>query len=175
MSSGGTAANAWYAFEPVRPRPRKAPLAIVMHGYGEYSGYEQMYEFIRHTVRKGSVVIYPRWQTAIATPCPGPFDIEPCIRSANRGIRGALAHLRASPKRRVQPDLKRASYFGFSFGGVITANLANRHRRLNLPKPQGHLARGSARRRPERVRRAGGGRLAAGHSVDGEAPVPLER
>ena len=136
VSSGGAGADAWYAFEPVRPRRRKAPLAIVMYGYYEFAGYSQMYEFIRHTVRKGSIVIYPRWQTAVATPCPGPIDIEPCMRSATRGIRGALAHLRASPKRRVQPDLKRASYFGFSFGGVITANLANRYRSLDLPKPR---------------------------------------
>ena len=29
-----------------------------------------MYELIRHTVRKGSVVIYPRWQTGVAKPAP---------------------------------------------------------------------------------------------------------
>ncbi len=135
VSSGGAGADAWYAFEPVRPRPRRAPLAIVVHGYYEFAGYDQMYEFIRHTVRKGSVVIYPRWQTDTAVPCPGPFEVEPCINSAVRGIRGALAHLRTRPSR-VPPDLRRTSYFGFSFGGVITANLANRHRSLDLPKPR---------------------------------------
>ena len=97
-----------------------------MHGYGEYAGYNQMYEFIRHTVRKGSIVIYPRWQTNIATPCPGPINIEPCMKSSLRGIRGGLAYLRARPRTRVQPDLRRTSYFGFSFGGIITANLTNR-------------------------------------------------
>ena len=51
----------------------------------------QMYELIRHTVRKGNIVIYPRWQTGIAVPCPGPFDIEPCMTSAVNGIRGALS------------------------------------------------------------------------------------
>lgn len=90
VSAGGAEANAWYAFEPTKPRPKPAPLAIVMHGYGEYKGYGSMKAFIRHTVRKGSVVVYPRWQTGLATPCPGPFDIEPCITSANDGIRGAL-------------------------------------------------------------------------------------
>ncbi|MBN1528095.1 MAG: hypothetical protein JW895_03490 [Thermoleophilaceae bacterium] len=135
-SSGGTGANLWYAFEPVGPRPAKAPVAIVMHGYYEFAGYGQMYELIRHTVRRGTIVIYPRWQTGVATPCPGPIDIEPCVKSSVRAIRGALAHLRARPKRRVQPDLGRASYFGFSFGGVLTANLANRYRRLHLPRPR---------------------------------------
>jgi hypothetical protein len=135
VSSGGSGADAWYAFEPVGPKPRKAPLAIVMHGYYEFSGYDQMYDFIRHTVRKGSVVIYPRYQTGTAVPCPGPFDIEPCMRSASKGIRGALAHLRARGSR-VQPQLRETSYFGFSFGGIITINLANRYRALHLPKPR---------------------------------------
>ena len=135
VSSGGSGADAWYAFEPVRPRPRKAPLAIVMHSYYEFSGYDQMYELIRHTVRQGSIVIYPRWQTDVAVPCPGPVDIEPCITSALKGIRGALSYLRARP-RRVRPQLGRSSYFGFSFGGIVTANLANRYRSLHLPRPR---------------------------------------
>ncbi len=135
VTAGGTGADAWYVFEPTKPRPAKAPLAIVMHGYYEFAGYNTMYELIRHTVRKGNVVIYPRWQTDIATPCPGPFDIEPCMSSAVNGIRGALAYLRAGSKR-VQPQTKRTSYFGFSFGGIITANLANRYKALNLPKPR---------------------------------------
>ena len=67
---------------------------------------------------------------------PGPFDIEPCMKSSLRGIRGALAYLRARTKRRVQPHLRRTSYFGFSFGGIITANLTNRYRKLHLPKPR---------------------------------------
>jgi hypothetical protein len=135
VSSGGSGADAWYAFEPVRPRSARAPLTVLMHGYFEYAGYNQMYEFIRHTVRRGSIVIYPRWQTNVATPCPGPFDIEPCMKSALRGIRGALSYLHARPSR-VQPQLRRTSYFGFSFGGIITANLANRFRKLHLPKPR---------------------------------------
>ena len=71
VSSGGSGADAWYVFEPTRPRPRKAPLAIVMHGYGEYSGYASMRALIRHTVRKGSIAIYPRWQTASWPRAPG--------------------------------------------------------------------------------------------------------
>jgi hypothetical protein len=135
VSSGGQGPDAWYVFEPVRPRPARAPLAIAMHGYFEFSGYDQMYEPIRHLVRKGSIVIYPRWQTDIAIPCPGPFDIEPCITSAVNGIRGAIAYLRARSSR-VQLQLGQTSYLGFSFGGIITANLANRYRSLNLPKPR---------------------------------------
>ena len=32
----------------------------------------QLHELIRHTVRKGSIVIYPRWQTDVADPVPRP-------------------------------------------------------------------------------------------------------
>jgi hypothetical protein len=135
VSSGGSGNDAWYVFEPISPRPASAPLAIVMHGYFEFAGYDQMYALIRHSVLKGDVVIYPRWQTGIADPCPGPFNIEPCVASAVNGIRGALSYLRGSPSR-VQPQLDRASYFGFSFGGIITANLANRYRSLDLPRPR---------------------------------------
>jgi hypothetical protein len=135
ISSGGTGADAWYAFEPTKPRLKKAPLAIVMHGYGEYSGYDSMSALIEHTVRKGSIAIYPRWQTGIATPCPGPYNIEPCIASALNGINGALDYLRSRPKH-VQPQLAKTSYFGFSFGGIVTTNLVNRYQSLGLPKPR---------------------------------------
>jgi hypothetical protein len=135
VTAGGSGNDAWYAFEPTRPRPRKAQLAIVMHGYGEFAGYDTMYAFISHTVRRGSVVIYPRWQTGIASPCPGPFNIEPCINSAVNGIRGALSYLRSS-RTRVQPLLRRTSYFGFSFGGIVTADMTNRFRSLGLPRPR---------------------------------------
>ena len=135
ISSGGTGVDAWYVFEPIDPQPKSAPLAVIMHGYYEFAGYDSMYELIRHTVRKGTVVIYPRWQTDIETPCPGPFDIEPCMTSATNGIRDAIAYLQASPDR-VQPQLDQTSYFGFSFGGILTANLANRYEPLGLPVPR---------------------------------------
>ena len=136
ITQGGTGSDAWYVFEPVKPRPKSAPLAVVMHGYFEFEGYDNVYALARHTVRKGNVVIYPRWQTGINEPCPGPFDIEPCITSAVNGINGGLAYLEAKKKRRVQPDLKRASYFGFSFGGIVTSNFLNRWKSLELPKPR---------------------------------------
>ena len=36
----------------------------------------------------------------------------------------------------MQPQLAKTSYFGFSFGGIATANLTNRYRKLHLPKPR---------------------------------------
>jgi hypothetical protein len=164
VTAGGSGNDAWYAFEPIRPRPRKAPLAIVMHGYFEYAGYDQAYGLISHTVRRGSIVIYPRWQTNIADPCPGPINIEPCMTSAVNGIRGAISYLQSSPSR-VQPQLRRTSYFGFSFGGILTANLANRHLSLGLPKPRAIFLDD-----PEDSGIAGGGEPALDDSLAGIPP-----
>ncbi len=136
VSSGGSGPDAWYVFEPTRPRPVSAPLAVLTHGYYQFTGYASMAALIQHTVRAGNVVIYPRWQTGVIQPCPGPFNVEPCMDSEVRGIRGALAYLHARRAERVQPQLERTSYFGFSFGGIITANLANRYRRLGMPRPR---------------------------------------
>lgn len=108
---------------------------MITHGYGVFSGYDSTSALIRHTVRKGNVVIYPRWQTDILVPCPGPLHIEPCMRSAVEGIHGALDYLKSDPSR-VQPELDRVSYFGFSFGGILTANMLNRWESLDLPRPR---------------------------------------
>jgi len=135
VSAGGEGFNAWFAFEPVKPRPKRAPVAIINHGYGEFSGYGRLYELIRHTVLRGSTVIFPRWQTGEYVPCPGPFNISACMDASVRGIHGALDHLAGNPDR-VKPDLNRVSYFGYSFGGIITVNIANQYRRYRIPQPR---------------------------------------
>jgi hypothetical protein len=135
VSSGGSGADAWFVYEPTSPTPASAPLVVVTHGYYEFSGNGQDDALARHTASEGNIVIYPRWQTDVAVPCPGPFDIEPCMKSEVAGIKGALAFLRADPSR-VQPQLDRTSYFGFSFGGIITADLANRYKKLGVPRPR---------------------------------------
>ena len=134
VSSGGEGVYGWYVFEPSDPKPVSAPLAIIMHGYNEYAGFDMMYELIRHTVRKGNVVIYPRWQTGLGAPCVGAYDIEPCLTSARVGIVGALKFLEGAG--RVRPQLEKTSYFGYSFGGIMAANLTNRHAAWGLPVPR---------------------------------------
>jgi hypothetical protein len=134
VTAGGEGVYAWYVFEPIDPEPASAPLVIVMHGYGELSGYDTHDGLLRHTVRKGNIVIYPRWQTGLLFPCNGPLDVEPCVDSARIAIVDALASLAADGH--VHPQLDRTSYFGFSFGAILTANLTNRHAALGLPVPR---------------------------------------
>lgn len=135
IGQGGSGANAFYVFEPMSPQPASAPLVVVTHGYFEFSGYQMHRDLILHTVRQGHVVIYPRWQTGVIFPCAGSYFSEGCMRSATHGILGGIAYLQADAKR-VQPELDRTSYFGFSYGGIITANLTNRWARLGLPQPR---------------------------------------
>ncbi|OZD08768.1 hypothetical protein CH253_21180 [Rhodococcus sp. 06-156-3C] len=135
VSSGGIGSDAWYVFEPSTPTPSNAPVAVITHGYFEFDGYEAHRSLIEHTVEQGNIVVYPRYQTTAATACPGPFFIEPCIASATAGIKGALDFLTTNPAH-VQPDLSRVSYFGHSFGGIITTNISNRYRELGLPEPK---------------------------------------
>jgi hypothetical protein len=135
ISQGGSGPNAFYVFEPTNPKPASAPLVIITHGYTEYAGYGMHKELIMHTVKKGNVVIYPRYQTGYATPCLGPLNSEACMNSATKGIQGGIKFLQ-SDSNRVQPELQNTSYFGFSYGGIITTNLTNRWASLNLPKPR---------------------------------------
>lgn len=134
-SSGGSGPDAWFTFEPSNPKPASAPLVVITHGYFEFAGYASVHELIMHTVKKGNVVIYTRWQTTPVTPCPGPFNIEPCIQSNVNGIKGGIAHLMTSPGR-VRPELDKTSYFGFSFGGIVTTNMLNRWSQLGVPMPR---------------------------------------
>ncbi|MFD8110307.1 alpha/beta hydrolase family protein [Streptomyces microflavus] len=131
VTSGGSGANAWYVFSPSGPAVSSAPVSIVLHGYGEFSGYAQMEQLIKHTVRQGNIVIYPRWQTSPVTPLP---VMEHAVGTAVNGIKGALAWMAADPSR-PQPQLDKATYFGHSYGGVITMNVTNRHVSIGLPRP----------------------------------------
>ena len=127
VNAGGTGNDAWYVFEPTQAAAgdgaagdRHARLLRVLRlrPDGRRSSATPC--------RTGDVVIYPRWQTGIADPCPGPFNIEPCMTSAVNGISGALAYLHAPRSAGCSRSCSKTSYFGFSFGGIITANLANR-------------------------------------------------
>lgn len=135
VSQGGSGVNAYYVFEPISPQPASAPLVVITHGYYEFAGYNTLKDLITHTVRKGNVVVYPRWQTAPWAPCIGSYFSEKCMASATTGIRDGIAYLQADATR-VQPELDKTSYFGFSYGAIITANLMNRWASLKLPEPK---------------------------------------
>ena len=90
--------DGYWLFEPMEPKPDSANLIVFVHGYG---GYNPMIygQWIRHLVRKGNIVVYPRYQKNILRPRPKKFS-----RNVSRAIRDALAemkndgHVKPSPR-----------------------------------------------------------------------------
>ena len=136
ITEGGSGNDAWYLAEPIDPRPKSAPLVVMMHGYFEFSGHTQLGAVLRHTAAEGNVVIYPRWQTGPADPCPGSFNLVPCEVAAANAIKGAVSYLQANPTTHVQPRLADTTYIAHSFGAVLAVNLANKHQRYDIPQPK---------------------------------------
>ena len=80
---GAAAADAWYVFEPIKPRPAQGAA-------GDRHARLLRVRGLRPDVRRSSGTPCGRATSSstragrpdIATPCPGPFDIEPCMTSA---------------------------------------------------------------------------------------------
>ncbi len=118
----------FWLFAPQGAATDTLPVVVFLHGYG---GYNPMIygAWIRHLVRKGQIVIFPRYQRNLWSPSPDKFP-----DNTAQGILDALAFLRkhALP----QPDLAHLSYIGHSYGGVIAANLSIRAAEYDLPTPE---------------------------------------
>jgi acetyl esterase/lipase len=127
----GSGAEEVYLFEPQGPRPERAPVVVFGHGWGAmnpnyYGGW------IEHIVRRGSIVIYPRYQADLRTPVR---DFTPNALAATKR---ALDELRAPGH--VVPDERGLAFVGHSMGGLIVTNLAARAARGGLPPPLALMA-----------------------------------
>jgi alpha-beta hydrolase superfamily lysophospholipase len=127
VSVHGEGGTQYWLFEPREPKAEKAPLVIFLHGYSvmEPEGYRA---WINHIVRRGAVVVYPRYQGRLLTP-PGEF-----LPNSMASIRDALKVL--AERGRVQPDLNRVAAVGHSAGGVIALNYTLDARAAGLPVPK---------------------------------------
>ena len=122
--------HGFYLFEPADPTPDSAQVIVFLHGYG---GYNPMIygAWIRHLVRRGDIVIFPRYQKDIYFPRPGRFDDK-----AAQGIRDALDTLRTRP---IVARTDRFTYLGHSYGAMTAATLAADSDRYGLPHPTAML------------------------------------
>lgn len=122
----------YWLFEPAGPeRPDSAQVVVLLHGYG---GFNPMIygEWIRHLVRKGHIVIFPRYQRNLFFPRPPKFGDHTA-----RGIRDALAELQNGQY--VRPIAEYLVIAGHSYGGVVAADLGVNYEAYGIPQPKGLL------------------------------------
>jgi pimeloyl-ACP methyl ester carboxylesterase len=119
----------YWLFEPAEPRLDSAPVVIFNHGYGAYN--PAIYgEWIRHLVRRGNIVVFPRYQKNLVSPKPAnfPANVAAAIRDAFQQMEnGDHARPIAGPLIMV----------GHSYGGTISAYLGVHYADYDLPQPMG--------------------------------------
>lgn len=111
--------------------PTTAPIVVFVHGWlGDDPKHYA--SWISHLVRKGNVVIFPRYQTSALTP-PSTFTAN-AIFSIEHAL-GALA-TQATVKPNQAAGMALISH---SYGGPVSANIANRWAVEGLPQPKAIL------------------------------------
>ncbi len=119
--------DGYWLFEPTSPKPVAAPVIVFLHGYGAYN--TMIYgQWIRHLVKKGNIVIFPRYQKNLFSPSPNEFP-----KNIATAINDALIELKKEDH--VQVLNQQLCYVGHSYGGASAAYLAVHYRDFDLPKP----------------------------------------
>jgi acetyl esterase/lipase len=131
MSAFAEKAEGFWLFEPAFPLPDSAHVIVFNHGYAAlnpmaYGGW------IKHLVRKGNIVIYPRYQQNMLLPSSEQFPAN-----VAQGIRDALTELNTGSH--VRPKVKQLIMIGHSYGGAISAYLGVKYERYGIPQPKGLL------------------------------------
>lgn len=109
------------------PKGAKLPTLVFTHGWGAMKpDYYQAW--IDHLVRKGVIVIYPRYQAGLRT--QPEFFTENAVAGVRKGL-DWLAGQTALP----QPDPAKWGDAGHSAGGLLAANLAVALPAAGLPRP----------------------------------------
>ena len=121
-------ADGYWLFEPVKPAPDSAHVVVFVHGYG---GYNPMIygAWIKHLVRKGNIVIYPRYQKSLFSTHPDKFAANSAV-----AIKNAIELLESEGH--TDPILSKLAFVGHSYGGVVSADLAVNFDKYEIPKPQ---------------------------------------
>jgi len=128
VTSNGTGRLQYWVYQPASPKPASAPLVVFNHGYGAMDPSTYV-AWLEHLVRRGNVVVYPRYQATLLTPPSTYTD------NAITAVKNAISWLQANATR-VQPQLNRFAIAGHSYGGPVTVNMANRWQSAGLPQPR---------------------------------------
>ena len=126
VTTYGDGQNQYWIFEPDSNTTVSAPVIVFMHGWGAitptfYSAW------IYHLVRKGNIVIYPRYQQDITTPSD---NFTP---NSIKAVKEALKVLETG--NHIKPQLDKFAIVGHSVGGLISVNIAALAASNGLPQP----------------------------------------
>lgn len=120
--------DGYWLFEPASPRPDSAQVIVFNHGYGAYN--PMIYgAWIRHLVRRGNIVIFPRYQKNLFTPNPRHFP-----ENVAKAIRQALVELDTGEH--VRPVADPLVMVGHSYGGTVAAYLGIHFAEFDIPQPK---------------------------------------
>lgn len=120
--------DGFWLFEPICPTIDSAHVVVFVHGYGAMN--PMIYgNWIKHLVRKGNIVIFPRYQKNLFSPSPKRFT-----KNVATGIQNALIELDTG--NHVKPIVSSLALIGHSYGGVVCSNLAVNYKKYDLPQPE---------------------------------------
>lgn len=123
----GNYKDGYFLFEPKTPKPDSANVVVFLHGHSAYN--PMVYgKWIKHIVRKGNIVIFPKYQKNITVPKSKKY-----VEYAIQGIQNALKELNNG--KHVRPKNQGMTMIGHSFGGAIIANVLEDWGKFDLQKP----------------------------------------
>lgn len=120
--------DGFYIFEPRSPMPDSANVVVFIHGLSLVNPY--LYgAWITHLVRKGNIVIYPKYQDA-----PGTTPEADYNANTIHAIVTALDTLQLAGH--VKPRLQNFAVAGHSYGGLMTSNMGILASTSGFPTPK---------------------------------------
>ncbi|HEX7294494.1 MAG TPA: alpha/beta hydrolase, partial [Pyrinomonadaceae bacterium] len=122
----GQGGKEYWIYEPDKPKPTTAPVIVFIHGWG---GTNPLYygAWIDHIVKRGNIVIFPRYQSSILT------RREDFIPNTLDAIKDGIQRLQTEPGH-VRPDLNKFATVGHSLGGLLSASVAALAVERGLPR-----------------------------------------
>lgn len=120
-------AGEYWIYEPSGPRPESAPLVVFSHGWGAmapapYAGW------IEHIVRRGAIVVYPRYQESLRTPR------REFLPNEVGAVHAAIKELQTGDH--VKPELDHVAFVGHSMGGCSRRTWRRSRRTRDYRRPR---------------------------------------